>query len=290
MDKQLLRGGVLLVAVVLSAVPAAAQTFIGVTANGGLTQFDMSAHTVTALSTIHAGPSSPTGFYDVEYDGSGNLYALRGYFDFGSFSNFNEFYRVTNVNTGSSLLTGSIAGVSGNPMQALAYQSSNSTFYTVNGNNGFVDTIDPTTGAWSPVTGVPNGTPRNQFNALAVNPVDHAAYGLIDMGVAIIPTIDYTLVRVDLDTGVATMIGSLGQTSDYFPSLRFDSSGNAYTVGKFSGDVYTINLSTGAASFLFSGGSAAIGTEGLALVSVPAPAGAGVLVLGAAAMMRRRRR
>jgi hypothetical protein len=95
---------------------------------------------------------------------------------------------------------------------------------------------------------------------------------------------------VDLDTGVASMIGSLGPTSDYFPTLRFDSSGTAYTVGKFTGDVYTINLSTGAASFLFAGGSAAVGTEGLALVSVPAPVGAGVLVLGVAALGRRRRR
>jgi len=269
---------------------ALGSTFYGVSTNGGITQFDMSAHTVTTLSSIHAGPNSPTGFYDLESDGSGNLYALRGFFDFGTFSNVNEFYRITNVSTGNSLLSGSIAGVAGNPMQALGYRPSNSTFYTVNGNNGAVDTIDPNSGAWSPVTGLPNGTPRNQFNALAVNPVDHVAYGLIDLGIPIIPTIDYTLVRVDLDTGLATMIGSLGQTSDYFPSLRFDESGTAYTVGRFSGNVYTIDLNTGAANFLFAGGSAAVGTEGLSLVSVPAPAGAGILVVGAAVLTRRRRR
>jgi hypothetical protein len=226
----------------------------------------------------------------LESDGAGNLYALRGYFDFNTFSNFNELYRVTNVSTGASLLSGSIAGVSGNPMQSLAYRASNSTYYTVNGNNGFVDTIDPTTGAWAPVTGLPNGTPRNQFNALAVNPVTHLAYGLIDMGIPIIPTIDYTLVSVNLDTGVASMIGSLGQTSDYLPSLRFDENGVAYTVGRTTGNVYTVDLNTGAATFLFAGGSAAVGTEGLALISVPAPAGAGVMVLGVAAISRRRRR
>src|SRR5882724_8389933 len=94
----------LLAAAVITAVPAAAQTFIGVTSNGGLTQFDMAAHTVTPLSSIHAGPNSPTGFYDIESDGAGNLFALQGFFDFNTFSNLNDFYRITNVNTGSALL------------------------------------------------------------------------------------------------------------------------------------------------------------------------------------------
>jgi hypothetical protein len=290
MSKQLLRIGALFAAAVITAIPAAGQSFIGVTANGGLTQFDMAAHTVTPLSTIHAGPNSPTGFFDLDYDGSGNLYAMRGFFDFNTFSTLNEFYKITNVNTGNSVLSGSIAGVSGNPMQSLGYRSTNSTFYTVNGNNGDVVTIDPNVGAWSPVSGVSNGTPRNLVNALAVNPVDHMAYGLIDMGIAIIPTVDYTLIRMDLDTGLCSTIGSLGQTSDQFPSLRFDNAGNAYTVGKYTGNVYTVDLTTGAASFLFAGGSAAVGTEGLALVNVPAPAGAGLLVLGGMVLSRRRRR
>jgi hypothetical protein len=290
MSKQFLRVGVLLAGAVITAVPAVGQTFIGVTANGGLTQFDMTAHTVTPLSTIHAGPNSPTGFFDLDYDGSGNLYAMRGFFDFNTFSTLNEFYKITNVNTGNALLSGSIAGVSGNPMQSLGYRSSNSTFYTVNGNNGDVVTIDPNVGAWSPVSGAPNGTPRNLVNALAVDPVDHMAYGLIDMGIPIIPTVDYTLIRMDLDTGACSIIGSLGQTADQFPSLRFDNSGNAYTVSKYTGNVYTVNLTTGAATFLFAGGAAATGTEGLALVNVPAPAGAGLLVLGGVVLSRRRRR
>jgi hypothetical protein len=290
MSKQLLRIGALFAAAVITAIPAAGQTFIGVTANGGLTQFDMTAHTVTPLSTVHAGPNSPTGFFDLDYDSSGNLYAMRGFFDFNTFSTLNEFYKITNVNTGNALLSGSIAGVSGNPMQALGFRSTNSNFYTVNGNNGNVVTIDPNVGSWSPVSGVPNGTPRNVFNGLAVNPVDHAAYGLIDMGIPIIPTVDYSLVRMDLDTGLCSIIGSLGSASDQFPSLRFDSAGNAYTVSKFTGNVYTVNLTTGAATFLFAGGSAAVGTEGLALVNVPAPAGAGLLLIGGAVLSRRRRR
>jgi hypothetical protein len=290
MSKQFLRVGALFAAAVITAIPAAGQSFIGVTANGGLTRFDMTAHTVTPLSTVHAGPNSPTGFFDLDYDGSGNLYAMRGFFDFNTFSTLNEFYKITNVNTGNALLSGSIAGVSGNPMQALGFRSTNSNFYTVNGNNGNVVTIDPNVGSWSPVGAAPNGTPRNVFNGLAVNPVDHAAYGLIDMGIPIIPTVDYSLVRMDLDTGLCSIIGSLGSASDQFPLLRFDNAGNAYTVSKFTGDVYTVNLTTGAATFLFAGGSAAVGTEGLALVNVPAPAGAGLLVVGGMVLTRRRRR
>src|SRR4051812_46041822 len=112
--KQFLRVGVLLAAAVVTAVPAAAQNFVAVKDNGSLVQFDMAAHTVTPISTIHAGPNSPTGFFDIESDGAGNLYALRGIFDINTFSSLNEFYRITNVSTGNALLTGSIAGVSGN--------------------------------------------------------------------------------------------------------------------------------------------------------------------------------
>lgn len=277
-------GAFLVFAAGASVAPAA--VFYGIKNNGMLTRIDTSAQTVTTLAALHAGPTFPTGFQDLEFDGSGNLYAVRAYTDFNTFQSFNEIYRVTNPALGNALLSGTMA-IGGNPFHSLAYNPSDSTFYSVNAINGHVVTMN-TNGAFSSVSGVGNG-PRNLVPAMAINPVNGDAYGLIDMGIAISGTVDYTLIRMNLVTGVSTLVGSLGVTTDSFPSLRFDETGVAYTISNFGGNVYTINLNTGAASFLFAGGAAATQTTGMALV-IPAPAGVGLLLAGSGLAVRRRRR
>ena len=275
------------VVVAAGSTTALESVFYGVNTNGVVSRFDMSAHTVTPLASIHAGPTTPTGFQDLEFDSAGNLYALRAYTDFNTFQSFNEIYRVTNPTTGNALLSGTI-GSGGMPFQSLAYRSSNSSFYSVNAINGHVSTLE-TNGAFSPVSGVAHG-PRNLVHAMAINPVDGVAYSLLDMGIAIFGTIDVTLFRTDLATGLSTAVGSLGVTTDAFTALRIDENGIAYTVSNFGGDIYTVNLNTGAASFLFAGGVAAKNTNGLALIAVPSPAGLGALLAGVGLVATRRRR
>ena len=75
----------------------------------------------------------------------------------------------------------------------------------------------------------------------------------------------FKLVRFDTVTGLGSVIGTVGSSGQTFPSLRFDPAGTAYTVEAGSGNVYTVNLTTGQGTLLFAGGAAAINTRGLAL-------------------------
>lgn len=266
-----------------------AAEFYGVRFNGQLTRIDTSAQSVTGLGNIRVGPVVPDQFEDLEFDGAGNLYAVRGYNN-GNFPpvNFNEVYRVLNPALGNSLLSASLDHSTAKRHANIAFRSSNGQFYSNRNFDGQLGTLNVTTGAFASVAGVPNGG-RNFLDALAVNPVTGLAYGIVDLGLSIFGQIDYSLIRMDLDTGLATTIGSLGQGSSQFKALRFDSAGTAYTVNYETGDVLTVNLATGGASFLFAGGPALTQVTGLAHI-VPSPASGGLLLLGSLAMTRRRGR
>lgn len=281
--------GMFLFAGLALASHASGSVFYGVNTAGTLSRFDMTAQTVTPLAAIHAGPTTPGGFQDLEFDGAGNLYALRADSDSSTFppASVNQFYRITNPTLGTAIAAGNIGG-GGNPYGALGYSAATSNFYSVNGANGYLGTMDVTTGAFGPVSSVPNGF-RFTITALAMNPVTGLAYGIINAGSPPpFGSLDYSLISMNLTTGLSTVIGSFGVGQDQFNSLRFDDAGVAYTVDVNNGNVYTVSTSTGAASFLFAGGAAAMNTNGLAFIPVPAPAG--VCVFGAAAMATLRRR
>lgn len=276
--------------VVLGALGTAhASQFYGVRNGGGLIRIDTVAQTVTPLGNIQAGPTTPTGFEDLEFDGSGNLYAIRGYND-GNFppTNFNEAYRVTNPTTGASLLSASFSNATARRHANIAFRSSDGQFYSNRNSDGHLGTVSVTTGAFVDISNASNGM-RTYMDALAIDPTTGMAYGIMDLGVSIIGTIDYSLVRMNLATGQATLVGSFGQGSAQFKALRFDSAGVAYTINYANGDIFTVNLNTGAASLLFSGGAAATQTTGLAHI-IPGPAGAGLLAFGAVGVGLRRRR
>ncbi|MBX3362777.1 MAG: hypothetical protein KF705_15245 [Phycisphaeraceae bacterium] len=268
---------------------AEASQFYGVTTTGVLTRFDMSAHTVATIGNIQVGPTSPTGFEDLEFGGNGQLYAVRGFSD-GVFppTNFNEVYRITNLATGSALLSASMSSATARRHANIAYRPSDGLFYSNRNSDGHLGTLDVTTGAFVDTAGVFNGL-RSYVEALAVNPTTGLAYGIVDMGSAIEGTINYSLMSMNLQTGTASLIGSFGQGSNRFKALRFDDTGTGYTVNSNNGDVFTVNLSTGAATFVFAGGAAAVNTTGLAFV-VPAPGGVAGLLLAGAVLAGRRRR
>lgn len=267
---------------------SSASEFYGVTYNGVLTRFDMDAQTVTSIGNIQAGPFTPTQFEDLEFDGSGTLYAIRGYND-GNFppTNFNEAYRITNLATGSALLSASFTNATAKRHANIAYDYSSGQFYSNRNSDGHLGTVDLTTGAFNDISGVPNGM-RNYVEALAIDPTSGEAYAIMDMGLAIFGQIDFSLVRMNLVTGQATLVGSFGDTTKRFKALRFDESGTLYTVAYETGGVYTVDVNTGAATFLFNGGPAAMQTTGLA-ISIPAPGVAGLLVAAGHVGSRRRR-
>ncbi len=277
-----------LMGLLLLALPAGAAEFYGIKSNGFLLKYDTTAMTVTQLAQVQVGPQLLTGFTDLEFDSAGNLFALRGFSD-GNFppTTFNQLIRVNTPATGSSLLSGDMGNLGATPFHSLAYRPSNGSFYSVDARNGHLITVT-TAGAIASVAGVANGL-RFLVPALAVNPVDGLAYGIIDAGTpAPFGTPNYSLIRMNMDTGLSTLVGSLGQGANPFTALRFDNTGTAYTVNQSNGDVFSVNTATGAASFLFAGGAVAAGTTGLAFI-VPAPATASVLLAFAAFAARRRR-
>ncbi len=270
----------------VSAQDAIAADFYGITVAGRITRIDTTAQTVTELSSLRVGPVLVNSIEDLDFDSAGNLYAARNFTDFGTFQQVSESYRILNPMTGNALLSATL-GTFGRPFTSLAATGNAGEFHTVNNTNGYMGRLNVTNGAFAPTTGLPHGV-RNFVDAVAVNPVDGQAYGLIDNGLSIFGIIDYTLIRLNLDTGVSTIVGSLAAGSSSFKALRFDNAGTLFTVNADNGDICTINVATGQASFLFAGGAAAINTSGLAYI-IPAPGAAMLLGLAGLVVTRRRR-
>ncbi|MFG0328082.1 MAG: PEP-CTERM sorting domain-containing protein [Phycisphaerales bacterium JB037] len=276
------------IALALTAGLASGQVFYGITFEGNLTQFDMAAQTVTTIGPISVGPTSPAGFQDLAFDGSGNLYALQGqvFTGFPPPPSNNKTYLV-NKDTGAAVLQGDM-GISGLLHASLGFRSSNSSFYSIRNTNGYLGILDVSTGGFSPVTGSMHGI-RNYVEALAIDPTSGLAYSVVNLGSP--PPFgsdNFGLLATDLDAGTSSIIGSFGIGTDDAKALRFDNNGVAYTVNYDTGDVYTVNIATGQATFLFAGGAAAVHTTGLAFV--PTPGTVGLMALGGLAAASRRRR
>lgn len=264
---------------------ARADVFYGVTNSGSnsqLLRFDMGAQTVTSVGAI------PSLFEDCDFDASGTLWGIRnGSIGFPP-TVVMQSYTINTSTAAATLQTNFGNNVS---LASMAFQTGNITPFSV-------DTAGATTagklvftalslGQISPVTGNPDGLVPQRVDALAFSP-SGALYGIWNSNSSPFGSNSYKLVSFSLVNGVATVIGPIISGTDSFNSLRFDSSGNAYTVDAVTGGVYTINLTTGAGTLAFNGGSLAINTSGLALV-VPAPGAAVLLGLGALRSMRRRR-
>lgn len=160
--------------------------------------------------------------------------------------------------------------------------------------------LNPTNGASAGVdtnlTYATGGTPRAvavaYTNSLAGVPagsireygIDSALGALIEIGTQ-------AGGNTSFNAGVSTVVGSLGfSTSDLVGFDIFGPTGNAFVslTDPSSGvsSFYALNLATGAASPL---GSVGTGVTLRDFTVVPAPGAAGVLAVGAGAMLRRRR-
>lgn len=280
-----------LAATALAMVSGAAwaqPAFYAVTGNfpgpSRLVQMDVGAGTATTVNPLLFGGGDTNYMQDADFDGAGNLIGLRQ----GTGSGFpppplNHVYQIDATTATATMLS----DMGYNLAQSLAYRAADGKFYSINQQNGRLATLDTSTGVFSAVSGVPHGLGAYKTDALAFAPSGDL-YGVWDAGNPFIGTIDSRLVKFDLVTGLAAMIGPIGvPNSQNFTSLRFDpTTGIAYTVEMLTGTVNTVNLATGHGTAVFSDPDL-IGTTGLAFV--PAPGAALVFGLGGMFVARRRR-
>jgi hypothetical protein len=263
-----------------------ASVFYGVT-DSSLVTIDTSSQAVTTVGTLHTPASNLSLMADCEFDGSGNLVAMRQGSDFSGFppAPLNQAFRVNTTNASvvqvSSFGTAFI-------FDAEAYSTTLGQMVSVDSNTGKLGTINYAASTFTPLYTVKHGLPgANRMDALAFSP-SGTLYGVWNADTGLAGGFDYRLVQYDLSTGTAAMIGAIGTANvDRFTSLRFDASGTAYTVNSVTGTVETVNLTTGAGTALFSS-SALIGTTGLA-IQVPGPGVLGLFGLAGLVGVRRRR-
>ena len=142
----------------------------------------------------------------------------------------------------------------------MAFNQLNNTIYGLGESGGVpaLITIDPSSGAGTLVgiTGTPGGGGRG-FTDMSFRPSDNLLFthNLDNCGQNI-----YT---INVTSGMATLVGSTANGCEGGNSLEFDASNTLY-LGHYSSGLWTVNQSTGAATFvralnyppLLSGGSA----------------------------------
>lgn len=134
-------------------------------------------------------------------------------------------YRFDLVTGAASVIPGS-----GDIDHGLGYDSSTGTLYGLQSNNLY--RVDANTGALSFVA-----LASRNITALDYNPLDGKMYTLGQAG---------ELSTVKTTTGVVTLIGSAAP--DFIVALAINGLGQAYAAGVASGDLWSVDLTTGAYS------------------------------------------
>lgn len=155
-------------------------------------------------------------------------------------TSFTSLYR-TNPDTGSSALVGSM-GVS--DINALAANPLTGRMYGAGANSGAFYEIDPSTGAATLIgnygAGITSAGDLAMLNNVMYATVNRAGFA------------NNWLARVNLTTGVATLIGDMGRTLVYGLSVR---SGKLYATTN-GGALVLVNRTTGATSLVGASGVA----------------------------------
>jgi len=168
-------------------------------------------------------------------DSAGRLYSIDGYND----PNPDRLFGIDRT-TGAGAVVGPI-GFNWN-FRSVCWDAAGGRLLGSRDNALF--TMDTGTGLATQVALITNpGGPLDQMTSLAVDGQGRA-FGT-DIG-------NTDLFSVNLTTGVATFIASVGQSSNWFNDLAFDSAGVLWGC-RFNGGVYTIDTITGVETFRFAG-------------------------------------
>lgn len=223
----------LIAANVLSASSAMAQTLWVGDANGKLGKVDIASGNVSLVGDMGAVMT------DIAFDPAGNLYGI----------SFTSLYRI-DTTTGAGMLVGDL----NTTVNSLVFGADG----TLYGANNQLYTIDPGTAGTSIIG---NGA------TFYISSGDLAfVQGELYL-TSSVPNSD-TLVRLDLTTGAATAVGSLGVSSVY----GLASADRVSLYGVSGTDIYSVSTTSGTASFLQAFAGQGLGeTYGTAFRSESAP-------------------
>ncbi|MFI4915294.1 MAG: GC-type dockerin domain-anchored protein [Phycisphaerales bacterium JB060] len=186
---------------------------------------ELSANFLTGAEAIFSG---------MDFDDSGNLYAIDGFNDGLS-------DRLFLIDTATAI--GSVVGDTGENwnFRSVAWDTTTDTLYTARDNALY--TTDRSTGAVTLVGNI-TGPNLDQLTGFAID-ANGQAWGS-DIG-------DASIFMIDLDTGSATFVGNaFPGTRNWFNDLTFNSAGELYGAREQGGGVFTIDQSSGEATLAFS--------------------------------------
>lgn len=146
--------------------------------------------------------------------------------------------------------TGSLSTVGGTTLNVGDLASNATTLFGVTLTTNDLVTIDPTTGAIISSVAI-TGTRSGQITSLAFNALTNTLYGNTTPGFG--STSGDALYSIDLATGVASFIGSIGFGNVF--ALATDTSGALFGVSADADEFIRINSSTGAGTLISSIGA-----------------------------------
>jgi hypothetical protein len=236
----------------------------------------------SSTSTV-VGPVGVLGMHSLAFNSAGTLYGTRWSNEGGFPPTLYRDLRTINTTTGASTLVADLSP--SNRVEGAAFQPGTGILYGENSDTGQLVTIDPATGVMTNVGPINLG--QYQVSGLAFD-ANGVLYGVHNIG-NIFSGDDYRLVTFNLTTGAGTVIGTDVGLGYYqtIGDIAFDpSSGALYCVVANTGDIRTIDTTTGlAGGVVFAG--AALGAHGLAFTPEP---GSGLLLVVGVVMLAHRRR
>lgn len=251
---------------VVSVSAFAQGRLIAVDSSRALYEINMTTGAKTSIGTVSSNASTTS---ELAYDRVNDVIYVA--------SSGNDSLFTLDLATGNATLVGAF-GDSTVVMHGLEFGPGN-VLYAVSGAsaNQNVYTVDTTTGVATAI----GATGLTSFNNLGYNSDTGVMY-MTNSG-------SDSLYTMNLTNGAPTLVGPLnGSTNPNGVAYNYDN-GLMYMVDNSTDNLYTLNLATGAANLIGSTGTGNL--LGLMYYNpVPEPASMAALGLGAAALLRRRRR
>lgn len=243
----------------LGTAPALGGVMIAVSSGHGLYEIDAATGAKTRIGTVSSNVHTPAG---LAYDRATDTAYICS-------TGLDDAVYTLDVGTGVATLVGAF-GSSSFLMHGMEFDDSTGTLY--GGSSGTLYRIDRNNGHATPV-GSQSGVGNLR---LGYQPYSDTLYGIYGN----------VLQVVDRQTGVRTPIGPLAGPTNTSAMAFSRDDGQMYVLDNLSDALYTVNLTTGAASLV---GSTGGGENLLGLAYIPSPGTLLALGLGAVAANRRTR-